>query len=128
MPPDAAHKVIVHLGGQYGDKEASLRRFGQAEPLVVQAKTGRVIGGNGRLVAMRKLAWKDCDVVRDESGREHPVMADVGCRNTVFGAEAQEASPHLEAWRRSGIRHFRLEFVPSAAAARASPLARGGPA
>ncbi len=38
-------------------------------------------------------------------------MADVGCRNTVFGAEAQEASAHLEAWRRAGIRHYRLEFV-----------------
>jgi putative protease len=35
----------------------------------------------------------------------------VGCRNTVFGAEAQEASLHLEAWRAAGIRHFRLEFV-----------------
>ena len=35
--------------------EASLRRFGQAELLVVQAETGRVIGGNGRLKVMRKL-------------------------------------------------------------------------
>ncbi|MBN1511715.1 MAG: ParB N-terminal domain-containing protein, partial [Phycisphaerae bacterium] len=35
--------------------EASLRRFGQAEPLIVQANTGRVIGGNGRLVVMQKL-------------------------------------------------------------------------
>ncbi len=43
--------------------EASLARFGQAEPLVVQAGTGRVIGGNGRLVAMRKLGWERCDVV-----------------------------------------------------------------
>jgi len=43
--------------------EASLRRFGQAEPLVVQAKTGRVIGGNGRLAAMKKLGWAECDVV-----------------------------------------------------------------
>jgi len=34
---------------------ASLQRFGQAEPLVVHAGTGRVIGGNGRLAAMRKL-------------------------------------------------------------------------
>lgn len=42
---------------------ASLQRFGQAEPLVVQAKTGRVIGGNGRLAAMRKLGWSECDVV-----------------------------------------------------------------
>jgi putative protease len=38
-------------------------------------------------------------------------MADVGCRNTVFGAEAQEASAHLDAWRSAGIRHYRLEFV-----------------
>ncbi len=38
-------------------------------------------------------------------------MADVGCRNTVFGAEAQEASAHLDAWRHIGIGHWRLEFV-----------------
>jgi putative protease len=49
--------------------------------------------------------------LRDERGRAHPVMADVGCRNTVFGAEAQEASHHLDAWQRAGIQHFRLEFV-----------------
>jgi putative protease len=68
--------------------------------------------------------YKDCGrpceahrvALRDESGREHPVMADVGCRNTVFGAEAQEASRHLESWRAAGIRHFRLEFVHESAA------------
>ncbi len=49
--------------------------------------------------------------LRDGSGREHPVMADVGCRNTVFGAEAQQAAARLEDWRAAGIRHFRLEFV-----------------
>lgn len=42
---------------------SSLKRFGQAEPLVVQRSTGRVIGGNGRLMAMKKLGWTDCDVV-----------------------------------------------------------------
>lgn len=49
--------------------------------------------------------------LQDTSGRAHPVLADVGCRNTVFGAEAQEASRHLEEWKHAGIRHFRLEFV-----------------
>ena len=38
-------------------------------------------------------------------------MADVGCRNTVFGAEAQQASAHLKDWLEAGIRHFRLEFA-----------------
>jgi len=49
--------------------------------------------------------------LRDTAGRAHPLMADVGCRNTVFGAEAQEASAHLEDWRAAGIRRFRLEFA-----------------
>ena len=44
------------------------------------------------------------------------MLADVGCRNTVFGAEAQEAGSHFELWRRAGIRHFRLEFVHESAA------------
>ncbi len=64
-------------------------------------------------------SYKDCGhpceqhkvALRDSAGREHPVMADVGCRNTVFGAEAQDASQHLDSWRAVGIRHYRLEFV-----------------
>lgn len=64
-------------------------------------------------------SYKDCGrpcekhrvELRDTAGRSHPVMADVGCRNTVFGAEAQEGSAHLDLWRAAGIRHFRLEFV-----------------
>jgi U32 family peptidase len=68
-------------------------------------------------------SYKDCGrpcekhrvELRDHAGRSHPVMADVGCRNTVFGAEAQEASAHLDLWRAAGIRHFRLEFVHESA-------------
>jgi putative protease len=64
-------------------------------------------------------SYRDCGrpcekhrvALQDVGGRRHPVMADVGCRNTVFGAEAQEASAHLEGWLDAGIRHFRLEFV-----------------
>ncbi len=64
-------------------------------------------------------SYKDCGrpcekhrvELQDHSGRAHPVLADVGCRNTVFGAEAQEASGHFDAWRAAGIRHWRLEFV-----------------
>ncbi len=63
--------------------------------------------------------YKDCGrpceehrvALRDSQGLAHPVMADVGCRNTVFGAEAQEASGHMGAWLSAGMRHFRLEFV-----------------
>ncbi len=68
-------------------------------------------------------SYRDCGrpceehrvALRDTAGRAHPVMADVGCRNTVFGAEAQEASLHLEAWRAAGIGRFRLEFAHESA-------------
>ncbi len=68
-------------------------------------------------------SYKDCGrpcekhrvEIRDVGGRSHPVMADVGCRNTVFGAQAQDASAHLDLWRRTGIHHFRLEFVHESA-------------
>jgi putative protease len=73
--------------------------------------------------------------LRDGQGRAHPVLADVGCRNTVFGAQAQEASRHLDAWRAAAVRHFRLEFahestddVARIAAAFSGALREGRPA
>ena len=42
---------------------ASLARFQQVEPLVVQKSSGRVIGGNGRLAAMKQMGWVEADVV-----------------------------------------------------------------
>jgi putative protease len=68
-------------------------------------------------------SYKDCGHpceshkvgLRDAQGRIHPVLADVGCRNTVFGAQAQEASAHLSAWRSAGIQDFRLEFAHESA-------------
>ena len=64
-------------------------------------------------------SYKDCGrpceshqvTLRDRNGRQHPVIADVGCRNTVFGSEAQEASKHMPSWLTAGIQHIRLEFV-----------------
>jgi len=62
LHPDPSN-ARAHPGENLDAIRASLARFGQAEPLVVQAGTGRVIGGNGRLVAMKQLGWEECDVV-----------------------------------------------------------------
>ncbi len=53
--------------------------------------------------------------LRDKQGRQHPIMADVGCRNTVFGAEAQTGGHHMQDWIQSGIRDFRIELVHESA-------------
>jgi hypothetical protein len=41
---------------------ASLKEFGQVEPLVVQRSSGKIIGGNGRYEAMKHIGWTECDV------------------------------------------------------------------
>jgi putative protease len=49
--------------------------------------------------------------LRDRVGAEHPVKADVGCRNTVFNARAQTGAEHVDRLLTLGVRRFRIEFV-----------------
>ena len=50
-------------------------------------------------------------LLRDRSGAEHPLRADLGCRNTLFNARAQTAAEAIPAFLEAGIRHFRLELL-----------------
>lgn len=109
------------------EQVAGLARDAGAENLEVVAYQHLPVFHTEHCVFCRFLSngtsYKDCGrpcekhrvELRDHTGRAHPVMADVGCRNTVFGAEAQEASGHLDLWRAAGIRHYRLEFVHESA-------------
>jgi putative protease len=49
--------------------------------------------------------------LRDRVGAQHPLKADVGCRNTVFNALAQTGAEYVERMLALGVRHFRVEFV-----------------
>ena len=49
--------------------------------------------------------------LRDERGSDHLVLADMGCRNTVFNAQAQSGAFYLPALLGAGYRSFRIELV-----------------
>ncbi len=49
--------------------------------------------------------------LRDRVGMEHPLKADVGCRNTLFNAVPQTAAEYLPRLIDRGVRHLRLEFL-----------------
>ncbi|WP_224248736.1 U32 family peptidase [Hyalangium gracile] len=49
--------------------------------------------------------------LRDRLGLDHPVIVDVGCRNTVFNAQAQSAASLVPRLLERGVRRFRVEFV-----------------
>lgn len=53
--------------------------------------------------------------LRDRAGLDHPVEADVGCRNTVFHASPQSAAELVPALLRASVRRFRIELVRESA-------------
>ena len=54
-------------------------------------------------------------LLRDRSGAEHPLRADLGCRNTLFNARAQTAAEALPQLRKAGVGHLRLELLDETA-------------
>ena len=54
--------------------------------------------------------------LRDRVGMEHPLKADVGCRNTLFNAQAQTGARYFSELRAAGLRRFRVELLEEDAA------------
>lgn len=52
----------LHPDENLADIRASLKEFGQVEPLVVQKSSSKIVGGNGRYKVMQELGWTECDV------------------------------------------------------------------
>lgn len=53
--------------------------------------------------------------LRDRVGVEHPLRADVGCRNTLFHATSQTGAAFFEEFHSAGIRTFRIELLEESA-------------
>ena len=49
--------------------------------------------------------------LRDRIGMEHPLTADVGCRNTLFNAVPQSAAEVVPSLLAEGVRDLRIEFL-----------------
>jgi len=64
-------------------------------------------------------SYQDCGHVctrntvhlRDQNGKDNLVLADMGCRNTVFQAESQSGVYSLNEWVKAGVGHLRIELV-----------------
>ena len=66
-----------------------------------------------------KTCGRPCEhhevALRDRVGLVHPVVVDVGCRNTVFNAQAQSAASLVPELLAQGVRRFRIELVRESA-------------
>ena len=70
---------------------------------------------------------RPCDThevkLRDRIGVEHPLTADVGCRNTLYNAVPQSGAEVVPALLSRGIGHFRVELLDEQPAQVAEVLA-----
>ncbi len=66
-----------------------------------------------------KTCGRPCEhhevALRDRVNLVHPVVVDVGCRNTVFNAQAQSAASLVPELLAHGVRRFRIELVRESA-------------
>lgn len=49
--------------------------------------------------------------LRDQNGNDNLVLADMGCRNTVFSSEAQSGVHSIREWADAGVGCIRIELV-----------------
>ena len=78
--------------------------------IAMALSTGHTAADCGRPCDRHRLS------LRDRTGREHPLKADVGCRNTIYNAVPQSASQYVERMRELGVRWFRIELMNQEAA------------
>ncbi len=49
--------------------------------------------------------------LKDRMGKPHPLIADSGCRNTLYNSEAQTGAEYVPQMQKLGIDHFRIELL-----------------
>src|SRR5690606_34367931 len=67
--------------------------------------------------------WRDCGrpcdehrvELHDRAGAKFPLVADTGCRNTVFNSVAQSGAEYVPRMQALGLRHFRVELLRESA-------------
>ena len=74
------------------------------------------VAGNRRDQLRPSLRPHDVKL-RDRVGKEHPLKADVGCRNTLYNAVPQTAAEYLPRLQKHGARFLRIEFLDDSPAA-----------
>ena len=61
--------------------------------------------------------------LRDRVGAEHPLEADVACRNTLYNATAQSGAEVVDQLQRMGVNWFRIELLEQNATEAATTIA-----
>jgi hypothetical protein len=92
--------------------KASLRKFGQQKPIVVDAK-GIVLAGNGTLTAAQELGWTEIQIVRTElAGVEATAFAIADNRTAELAEWEDSLNDVLKSLQDEGVDLADLGYSP----------------
>jgi ParB-like chromosome segregation protein Spo0J len=92
--------------------KASLRKFGQQKPIVVDAK-GIVLAGNGTLTAAQELGWTEIQIVRTElAGVEATAFAIADNRTAELAEWEDSLNDVLKSLQDEGLDLADLGYSP----------------
>jgi ParB family chromosome partitioning protein len=92
--------------------KASLRKFGQQKPIVVDAK-GIVLAGNGTLTAAQELGWTEIQIVRtDLAGVEATAFAIADNRTAELAEWEDSLNDVLKSLQDEGVNLADLGYSP----------------
>ena len=108
---DGRHADAARHGGLHDEqRQRPERDDGREEADEIERETADVA----------QLGQEPCEQhrvsLRDRVGLVHPVVVDVGCRNTVFNAQAQSAAALVPELLARGVTRLRVELVRESAA------------
>ena len=92
--------------------KASLRKFGQQKPIVVDAK-GIVLAGNGTLTAAQELGWTEIEIIRTQLEGVEATMFAIADNRTAELAEWEDSLTEvLKSLAEGGLDLNELGFSP----------------
>jgi ParB-like chromosome segregation protein Spo0J len=92
--------------------KGSIAKFGQVEPLIVQKSTGAIIGGNGRLMALKELNYEEVDIVEIDLDNTQSTALSIALNRAseLASWDISILGQHLEALAEDGMDLVELGF------------------
>jgi len=111
---DLSANAITELAQAMGDKATMLEVIAHAHLPIFHTEHcvfARFLSKGNSYLDCGHACQRHTVHLRDQSGGDNLVLADMGCRNTVFSAEAQSGLYSVLEWIDAGVGTLRVELV-----------------
>eukprot|EP00804_Cyclotella_cryptica_P017395 CCRYP_016631-RD/>CCRYP_016631-RD protein AED:0.05 eAED:0.08 QI:0/1/0.83/1/1/1/6/2324/1131 len=111
---DLSASAITDLGNLLGKQASQLEVVVHQHMPIFHTEHcvfARFLSGGNSYQDCGHVCTRNTIHLRDQNGKDNLVLADMGCRNTVFNSASQSGVYSIDDWKRAGINRLRIELV-----------------